>query len=724
MRSSATCRRRMTVGFVYCLAAAASLLMAYPTLTQTGHDRFMVAAAPTASSFRKRQDLVPAPVMMDDPCTTLANTTEPDITVSLVRQCYDNIPYNATLASNVLSTLYTLFRDYYIFVDTAMIENHEKPFNTPAVDILTGLDELARKEYKHDYEFHADVDLLVSSLNDAHANYIAYCYRHYLYIQPFELYAPVIDNIQTVRILQDNSNNGFEDCQVVTIDGVDALDAIQDWVDVHSAVSKDRGVRLNKALSAMNFNTETNQWTLLSGLFTTRASLPERQTMVYYIKCPATTAFPEGQEHHVNADWEVYRLRSWNEFNSTESFLTQNCYEDTDPKTEQTTSKHRRRKRGVDATERSPQGGDADSLRAKRLYTSQDSIQAAIEQPVHHDTIVPLRHPIQKRQDDAVTNPVATMIYNGTSTAFYQLVQRPEIGVVVIPTHSVNLQTETDIMEQGFGQLYNAGVRNVILDLTANGGGYVSFAYDLVDWMFPMDNQTSVYQSDLRASMSAKALAQADLADEEYVSYFNPGSFSDPTTGNDFETNFFLQDRTLRRGHRRVDYTKQVLMNHNLGAFEMDMPWQHGADRIVVLTDGNCGSACGMSLNRLKNTHGVKSYASGGRMGEELSLFSFPGASVYALDAILTDFENLKVDKPMERMRYKGIFRVPILEFYLENDSVPIEYNPKLFKADFHLDYTPITARHHEVMWEIVANNHWKQEGQTGDHPSIEKHRR
>ncbi|KAF9349402.1 hypothetical protein BGX26_012285 [Mortierella sp. AD094] len=497
----------------------------------------------------------------------------------------------------------------------------------------------------------------------------------------------------------------FEECEVLTIDGVNALDAVQNYVDKYMGFSKDAGVRLNKALSANSFNTETMEWELVSGLFTTRSTLPERQTMIYHLKCPASRAYPEGLDRLVNSDWEVYRLISWNPFDSTESFLRQNCYKDTDPRAHE---KHEKRR--------------ADTFETDGKITRKHDwgVQAAIEPP-HRDTVHPLPK-IQKRQYEE--GQVAWRIFNGSSTAFYQLAKRPNIGVVVIPTHSVNLEKESTIMEEGFARLYSSGVRNVILDLTSNGGGYVNFAYDLVDWMFPVDNQTSVYQSDLRASVSIKALAQADLANDDYVGYYNPGSFSDTITKKDYDTNFFMQDRLVKRAQRRIGYTPLVYMNHNLGAFEMDMPWQHDAERIVVLTDGACGSACGMSLNRLKNTHGVKSYAVGGRVGEDLSLFSFPGASVYSLDAILTDFESLGVDSPMQPLRYKGIYRVPILEFYQEGETMPIEHNPKLYKADFHLDYTPITARHHEVLWEIVANNHWQQDGQTGDDPSIEKERR
>ncbi|KAF9895725.1 hypothetical protein BX616_008956, partial [Lobosporangium transversale] len=67
----------------------------------------------------------------EDPCATLGELLEPNITFEHVKRCYEHVPYNATLADDVLSTLYTLFRDYYIFIDSATLDNLEKPFTTP-----------------------------------------------------------------------------------------------------------------------------------------------------------------------------------------------------------------------------------------------------------------------------------------------------------------------------------------------------------------------------------------------------------------------------------------------------------------------------------------------------------------------------------------------------------------------------------------------------------------
>lgn len=114
----------------------------------------------------------PTEVVEIDPCSVLSELREPYITYGHVKRCYEHIPYNATEANTVVSTMSSLARDFYIFLDSAMTENLQKPFTSPPVDILAGFDRISRTDYKNDLRFQTDVDLLMNSLNDAHANYL------------------------------------------------------------------------------------------------------------------------------------------------------------------------------------------------------------------------------------------------------------------------------------------------------------------------------------------------------------------------------------------------------------------------------------------------------------------------------------------------------------------------------------------------------------------------
>ena len=254
----------------------------------------------------------------------------------------------------------------------------------------------------------------------------------------------------------DRSNDLLEDCQVLTIDGVNALDAIQTWVDTNYGFSKDAGVRLNKALTSQFFDTDSKKWTYNQGQFTSRVTLPEREAITYEISCPVSVLHPEGKNATLKAPWDVYRLIAWNEFNSTKSFLINNCYQE--PETEPQEELIIVEDDDDDDDDEDGDDGDASSLkkRAERLKRArsqrrrqqqqrrehQESLyQAAVETP-RHLTKEPRRPNIEKRQ---IQEPaIAHLVSNGSSTSFFQLVKRPTIGVVVIPTHSVSLRTEAD----------------------------------------------------------------------------------------------------------------------------------------------------------------------------------------------------------------------------------------------------------------------------------------
>ncbi|KAF9392588.1 hypothetical protein BGX21_010967, partial [Mortierella sp. AD011] len=169
---------------ILCFLATTSFLL--PTINNSTNAGIAIAAPLSHNplsrhpSFQSKRQEEPDPVLLpgtepnveEDPCKTLGRLEEPDITFAHVKKCYENIRFNATEASNVLSTLYTFFKDYYIFLDAAMLDNHPKPFTTPPVDILAGFDILSRQQYHGDFEFQTTVDNLVNTLNDAHANYL------------------------------------------------------------------------------------------------------------------------------------------------------------------------------------------------------------------------------------------------------------------------------------------------------------------------------------------------------------------------------------------------------------------------------------------------------------------------------------------------------------------------------------------------------------------------
>ncbi|KAF9992261.1 hypothetical protein BGZ79_003309, partial [Entomortierella chlamydospora] len=127
---------------------------------------------------------------------------------------------------------------------------------------------------------------------------------------------------------------------------------------------------------------------------------------------------------------------------------------------------------------------------------------------------------------------------------------------------------------------------------------------------------------------------------------------------------------------------------------------------ITILTDGQCGSACGM-MGDLLVRHGVKAVAVGGYSKKDLSMFSFPGAAVIKLDDIVEAFETLSVPPTLELLPYNNYVQIGIQEIYSEGDETPLEYTPSRYAAAYRLDYTNATATHHDQLWDAAAQTVW-----------------
>lgn len=106
-----------------------------------------------------------------DPCTTLGSRNGTNITYTDVSDCYKFIPFNRAQANTTLTTLYTLYNDFYVFRDASRNPIQLPPFSNESVDILGELDRIRGLGYANDFQFHADVRAAVGSLRDVHASY-------------------------------------------------------------------------------------------------------------------------------------------------------------------------------------------------------------------------------------------------------------------------------------------------------------------------------------------------------------------------------------------------------------------------------------------------------------------------------------------------------------------------------------------------------------------------
>lgn len=106
----------------------------------------------------------------DDPCTILGRN-KTSATYDVVAACFHNVPFNADVAKLTIASFSTLYDDFYVFRDAALLSNLPAPFTNPPVDIVKELSRIGSAKYPNDYLFHTKVSRVIASLNDAHAVY-------------------------------------------------------------------------------------------------------------------------------------------------------------------------------------------------------------------------------------------------------------------------------------------------------------------------------------------------------------------------------------------------------------------------------------------------------------------------------------------------------------------------------------------------------------------------
>ncbi|CAG8722632.1 10867_t:CDS:1, partial [Scutellospora calospora] len=107
-----------------------------------------------------------------------------------------------------------------------------------------------------------------------------------------------------------------KNCEVIKINGQDALETIKEFADKNVSSSRDLGVRFNEALSSLAL--QLGDWVFAeeSGQFTKRPNLPESPNITYTLSC-------SGKHRTIVRGWSINYIG--NDFTDTKSYFDQNC---------------------------------------------------------------------------------------------------------------------------------------------------------------------------------------------------------------------------------------------------------------------------------------------------------------------------------------------------------------------------------------------------------------
>ncbi|KAF9903437.1 hypothetical protein EC991_003810 [Linnemannia zychae] len=631
-------------------------------------------------------------------CSGLAAKQGKNISYDDIATCFNSIPFNKDIARTTVDSLTTFFNDYYISRDAALYSHLPKPFGGDPVDIMVKLNRIGRARYSSDRKFHTDLYEAIESLHDGHAAYAPYCYVAYMFVQPIHMYAPVINGKQVLMVYKDSLDRGYQDCTVVKIDGKNAMSQVKKRADT-LMTSKDPNVRLNEALASMAYKQDTGTFEVYPGQFALRNLLPERASMRYDLQCA-------GKNVVVEDEWFITPQMPW-QFTDTDSYIKNVCLAPTQSPAGAEASANVVQKRDVVSI--SPQRREEIFALTKRALGRNEQIQAAAASP-------PSPSPVY---------PEAIKIAVGNSTVFYQLKDRPSVGVIVFIAAMIDFN-EINFMYESLDTFHQKGVTDIIIDVVSGDGGYANVGPDFAQFFFPNKGPLDkAAQMNLRVTpaiqqLSAKVFNSTDGGYSEMGNMFSlrGGGFYDSSRFIDFSSNKTYTDNSLymdtvvqSRNGRKSQYTKLTAYKQTTHPVHPNLtsyPWTNNPSRLRIITDGRCLSACANIVYYLANLYKVPTFGIGGTKGQPLSKYQYATAGAVTLEGFNGMFAFGNMTSPVKNVPYQGIISVALAQFFAPGSDVPLEYDAKQYPTEFRVDYDPVNARSREAIWTQVAKASWK----------------
>ena len=357
------------------------------------------------------------------------------------------------------------------------------------------------------------------------------------------------------------------------------------------------------------------------------------------------------------------------------------------------------------------------------------------------------------------TNPVVSSTGLGTTgslTGYF--LPNSKIGVLSIPSFSAYGQ---DAVADFSDQVYSfiqastlAGMTKIVIDLQRNGGGDRLLAVDTYKQFFPPAAFDPFVGGRLRAQPMADAIGTAftnywdSLSTTDDIYYFLADSVWVATDYLDAEIspnrNFTSWAELYGPHLEKGDYFTTV-QRDNLDSFIFDVeasggivvygyanqvdpsPPAYSADDIIILSDGQCASACALFMEMMHYQAGVRTVVAGGR--PSYGPMQAPGGT--RGDLAYTNFE-LDYDMasavafdaaagPLLPDRTED-FRITYASFNIRDQMRPGESTPLQFVydgADCRIFYTPDTFWNLANLWRYAADAIWSRpeycvQGSTG----------
>ncbi|CAG8595882.1 7931_t:CDS:2, partial [Acaulospora colombiana] len=535
-----------------------------------------------------------------------------------ISACFRSFPYDLNVAKETIETLKGLFGSFYPFLDEAK-EEPKPGFTFKPINLTVELDRLLEKKYETEIEFFTDAASVINSLSDAHSQLLSYCYEIFLFDQKLSLYSIVRDGKQIIEVFDDSVDPSNVNCEVVSIDGLPALDVITQFALKNIGWARDLG---GGVLQASEY----------SELFTRRGQLPPTPYISYTLNC--------GGNHlkQVNRSWTVETGREvLANFTDSESYRKKFCL------------KH----------------NSADNGTNSGFFT---------KSAVHTRR--------SKRKIDVPSLSEGELIVDAIIARFY-IVRDVGVAVIstedVSTFNKTQIYTVLINLNEGFRSFAKRKIEKVVLDLSNNGGGTIAVLQYIVLLLFPDITPSFPYDERLTdlyrlateiTSANLSLTSGAPFNYHEYVTTENNQNFTSIQQffGNNLFTRGGVQDSYSSKFFLNLESTLREILVEVQGPNAPPLNWTR--DNIIILTNGFCGSACANLAQLLVEKKQIKTVAVGGLLSQEqLSYSSFLGGFVFTSDWIFATLNQVGLNHSSNSLVPKDFFlwmfaTLPLNEVY------------------------------------------------------------
>ncbi|KDN65324.1 putative peptidase S41 family protein [Colletotrichum sublineola] len=607
-------------------AAAAVLAVPAPQQGQPTTRSSSTSGTPTASASPSGT----APAGSNNACAQIqpkmqqflqANPkASPQVPAQLAFDCLQTVPNKPGPAKELITSL----KAYVQWQSTlAWLKSPPASYMLPPTDIEGGLDEISKKaeagQYKSEYEFQLAIFQLIASAHDGHFAFRGDVFKGFSF-----------------------RNSLAADIVSVSRDGVEVpklyhLDAVTQIADLN--------------LKFSGFQDPDSQWNANFKSYASNQSFLVVAASLAFQGSKVTLTYDNGEERSEDSFALIRPGSNFTGINSGEDYYNRFCNPDNAPK-------------------RAP--SMPPGTMPNQTNPNQPPPKPSLPPPA--PTIEGYPFPIVR---DSGANTTSGYFLNGTGyddVAVLSVLSfaSPDPETIDAVEYLTNFQST---VAEFLAKSKEAGKKRLVIDVAANGGGFVVAGYELFAQLFPEVNRFQANNMRLAEGLTSMARLSAaipanftpatpeerdaiiDLTGSSIVSNLLPGGVFTPD-----EKAFTTVDQILApvvlNGDSFTAYQQAPLNQSDptfnltgVGSRSNPPPRVFDPENIVIFTDGTCGSTCTIFSYLMILQMGIRTTVIGGRptTGIMQSVAGVEGAQVFAFNDMTADARAILALTPKEQ---------------------------------------------------------------------------